>query len=85
MSLQLQPVTSWWRRRHLFFTAISLLLVLVAGFAVRGLSRFLPQTARSAEQQEVGQSESEIADMDYETAKRLFSGQIRVATGTQSQ
>ncbi|MFH1737416.1 MAG: hypothetical protein ABIH23_00310 [bacterium] len=85
MGLQFQPVASWWRHRHLFYTAISLLLVLVAGFTVRGLYRFLPQTTRSAEQQEVSQSESETPDMDYETAKRLFSGQIPVATGTQSK
>ena len=73
-----EPPVSWWRQRYLFFTAISLALVLVTAFTVRGLYRFFPPRNQSEQHQE--EEEIQIENIDYQTAKQLFSGEISAAT-----
>ncbi|HOE10740.1 MAG TPA: hypothetical protein PLQ35_02545 [bacterium] len=79
----------WWSYRPLFYTIISLALAVGAGFAVRGLYRFFPQIRSrppSVEQlQPAERVENEETEMDLETAKRLFSGEITGVTRTESQ
>ena len=71
---------SWLRERHLLYTAISLALVIVATFVVRGFYRLHPQlkgeNAKSSHQEEM---------MDYDTAVRLFSGNVSATTKTEEK
>jgi len=69
---------SWLRERHLFYTAISLALVIVATFVVRGFYRLHPQLRG-----ETGAESRNEEPMDYETAVRLFSGTISAPTQTE--
>lgn len=77
--IRIEPPASWWRQRHLLFTILSLVLVIVVALTVRGLYRFFPRLSQPAQHQESGEVQTDDS-LDYETAKQIFSGEIPAAT-----